>query len=157
MACLFTARVTLGILALLAAVIPALPQASTATVRGTVRDQAQAIVPGATVTLTNTGTNVARSTLSNDAGLYVFPGTFPGPYRVDVTFPGMQGFEANLTVRVQEDVTVDVVLQVGQAVTQVDVKDATPLVTTTNPTLGHTLERQRIEQLPINGRSFSAK
>ena len=50
----------------------------------------------------------------------------------------------------------DVVLQVGQAVTQVDVKDVTPLVTTTNSTLGHTLERQRIEQLPINGRSFSA-
>jgi hypothetical protein len=149
-------KVTVGLLVMFATASSALPQASTAIVRGTVRDQAQAVVPGANVVLTNTATNVSRSASTNAAGLYVFPGAFPGPYRLEVNAKGMQKFEANLTIQVQQDATVDVVLQVGQAVTQVDVKDATPLVTTANPTLGHTLERQRIEQLPINGRSFSA-
>ena len=141
---------------LLLALIPAWPQASSTTVRGTVRDPAQAIVPKANVTLTNTATNAARNTTTNEAGLYVFPGVFPGPHRVSVEFPGMQKYEANLTVQVQQDATVDVVLQVGQTVTQLYVKDVTSLVITDNPTLGHSLERQRIEQLPINGRSFSA-
>src|SRR5690242_10866889 len=96
------------------------PQASSTTVRGKVFDQAQAVVPNATVTLTNTATNVVRNTTTNEAGLYVFPGVFPGPYRVSVEFPGMQTFEANLTVQVQQDATVDVTLQVGQSITQLE-------------------------------------
>jgi hypothetical protein len=44
-------------------------------------------------------------------------------------------------------------LQVGQTTTQVEVQDVTLMVTTSNPTLGHTLERRRIEQLPVNGRN----
>src|SRR5689334_1234214 len=118
---------SVAVLAVFLATTPALPQASTAIIRGTVRDQAQAVVPGARVLLTNTATNLSRSVLSNEAGLFVFPGTIPGPYRIDVESPGMQKFEANLVVQVQQDATLDVVLQVGQAVTQVDVKDATPL------------------------------
>src|SRR6185295_1634632 len=93
------------------------PQASSSTVGGTVRDQAQAVVPKATVTLTNTATNVARTTETNEAGLYVFPGVIPGPYRVSVEFPGMQKYEASLTVQAQQDATVDIVLQVGQTST----------------------------------------
>ena len=79
------------------------PQASSSTVRGTVRDQHQAMVPKASVTLTNTATNVARSTLTNESGLYVFPGVFPGPYRISAESPGMQKYEANLTVQVTEE------------------------------------------------------
>src|ERR1051325_10284271 len=132
------------------------PQASSSTVRGTVRDSQQAVVPKANITLTNTATNVARSTLANEAGVYVFPGVFPGPYRIDVEFPGMQKFEANLIVQAQQDPSVDVILTVGQTTTQVEVQDVTPMVVTENPTLGHSLERQRIEQLPVNGRGYQA-
>ena len=69
-------------------------QASSSTVRGTVRDQAQAIIPTAKVTLLNTATNVTRETLTNDAGLYVFPGVIPGPYRLITEFTGMQRLKA---------------------------------------------------------------
>ena len=132
------------------------PQASSSSVGGTVRDPGQAVVPRASVTLTNTATNVARTTLSNESGLYAFPGVFPGPYRVSVESPGMQKYEANFTIQVQQDATIDVSLQVSQTTTQVEVQDVALLVTTTNPTLGHTLERQRIEQLPVNGRNYQA-
>src|SRR5512133_1378145 len=97
------------------------PQASTSTVRGAVRDQTQAVVPAATITLTNTQTNVARTTQSNEVGLYVFPGVTPGPYRISIQATGFQTFEATVTVQVQQDVTVDGVLAVGQTSTQVEV------------------------------------
>src|SRR5688500_482269 len=63
---------------------------SSSTVRGTVRDSQQAILPAAKVTLLNVATNVSRETQTNEAGLYVFPGVIPGPYRISVTFPGLQ-------------------------------------------------------------------
>jgi len=134
---------------------PAFPQASSGTIRGTVRDQVQAIIPGAKVTLVNTATNASRETLSNEAGLYVFPGVIPGPYRLAAEFAGMQRFEGDLTLQVQQDATVDVTLRVAQAtVTTLEVQDVTPLLNTVSPTLGQTLERQRIQQLPINGRGY---
>ena len=77
----------------------AFPQASSSTVRGTVRDQVQAVIPTAKVTLVNTATNATRETLTNEAGLYVFPGVIPGPYRLTAEFAGMQRFEGALTSR----------------------------------------------------------
>lgn len=66
------------------------PQGGNSTVRGTVRDQAQAVIPVAAVTLTNVNTNVVRSTVTNEAGLYVFPGVIPGSYRLVAEFSGMR-------------------------------------------------------------------
>jgi hypothetical protein len=67
----------------------------------------------------------------------------------------MQKFEGSLTVQVQQSAVVDVTLRVGQTATEVTVTDVTPMLTMNSPTLAHVLERQRIEQLPINGRSLS--
>jgi hypothetical protein len=131
------------------------PQASTATVSGTTRDQTGAVVPSASVTLTNRNTNIALKTTTNETGYYVFPGTLPGPYSLVVEASGMQKFEGTLTVQVQQSAVVDVVLKVGQTVTEVSVQDVTPLLQVSNPTLGHVLERKRIEQLPINGRNIT--
>src|SRR5436190_8334094 len=141
---------SLGFAAMLALAAVAWPQASSSTVRGAVTDTAAAVIPQANVTLTNTATSVARTTVTNEAGLYVFPGVIPGDYRVTVEFTGMQKFEGALTVRLQQDAVIDVTLQVGQTTTQVDVQDVTPMVRVDSPTLGHALERKRIEELPIN-------
>src|SRR5437867_11809738 len=82
------------------------PQASTATVSGTVRDQTSAVIPSAVVTLTNKNTNVASKTATNEAGFYIFPGTFPGQYSVVVEAAGMQKFEGSLVVQVQQKTVV---------------------------------------------------
>jgi len=132
------------------------PQASTATVSGTVRDQTGAVIPGATVTLTNRNTNVGSKTTTNEVGFYVFPGTLPGPYLLAVEAGGMQRFEGSLTVQVQQSAVVDVAMKVGQTATEVQVVDVTPMIQVDNPTLGHVLERARIEQLPINGRNVTS-
>ena len=134
--------------------IPVFPQASNSTVRGGVVDSQSAVIAGAKVTLINTATNVARETVTNSAGLYVFPGATPGPYHVKVDFPGMRPFEGSLTLQVQQDATVDVVLQIATGVVTVDVQDVTSLVRVDSPSLGTSLERQRIESLPVNGRGY---
>ncbi len=144
-------RATLAVF-LLAAGRPAWPQASTCTVRGVVSDPSGAVIPNASVTLTNTATNAASSTTANEIGFYLFPGVRPGTYRLVVEAPGMQRFEGALTVQVQQDALIDVVMKVGQTTTEVAVQDVTPLITVDNPSLGHVLERQRVEQLPLNGR-----
>jgi hypothetical protein len=135
---------------------PAFPQASTGTVSGTVRDQTGAVIPGATVTLTHTSTNVTSKTTTNNVGFYMFPGVIPGVYRISVEASGMQKFEGSLTVQVQQSAVVDVTLKVGQTATEVSVQDVTPLLALDNPALGATLERTRIEQLPINGRTITS-
>jgi len=136
--------------------LPAWPQASTATVRGTVTDQTGAVVPGAAVDLTNVATNVKSQTRSNEIGFYMFPGIVPGRYQLAVESAGMQKKEVTLTVQVQQSAVVDVVLVPGQTSTAIEVRDVTPVMVVDNPTLGHVLERTRIEQLPINGRSLSS-
>jgi hypothetical protein len=140
------------ILVLALAAPSAWPQASTATSSGTVRDESGAVVANASVTLTNTATNVTLNTRTNVAGFYFFPGIVPGPYTLTVEAPGMQKFEGSLTVQVQKSAVVDVTLKVGQTTTTISVQDVTPMLQVDNPTLGGTLERTRIEQLPLDGR-----
>ena len=144
----------LGVLLTLLIVPAAWPQGGNSTVRGFVRDQAQAVIPNATITLTNINTNVARTTQSNEAGIYVFPGVIPGSYRLVGEFSGMQRFEGTLTVQTSQDASVDIALHVAQAVSTVEVQDVTPILQTDTSSLTATLERQRIEQLPLLGRGY---
>jgi hypothetical protein len=134
---------------------PAFSQTSTGSVSGTVRDQTGAVVVAAPVALTNTGTNVVLRASSSQAGFYIFPDLVPGSYRLDVDAPGMKKYAATLTISVQQTAVVDITLQVGSATTQVSVTDATPVVTVDSATLSEELDRNRIDQLPINGRNIT--
>src|SRR5579872_921776 len=121
------------------------PQASTGMVSGTVRDPTSAVIPSATVTLSNTDTNVTSKTTTNGTGFYVFPSIVPGPYTLLVEATGMSKFEGSLVVQVQQSAVVDVTLKLGQTTTQVAIADITPMVQTDGPALGTVLERSRIE------------
>src|SRR5215813_4543094 len=112
----------------LATWVPLWPQASSSTVRGSVRDATDAVIPNASVTLTGTATNVERKTATNANGLFVFPGVVPGPYRIVVEMAGMQRYEATLTVNVQVDAEINAVLQIGSATTRIEVQEVTPLI-----------------------------
>jgi hypothetical protein len=150
-------RRVLALLVLALVIAPcAWPQASTGSVSGTVRDQSGAVIPGAAVVLTNTETNVKSRTPTNETGFYMLPGVTPGSYRLEIEQPGMQKFEVAATVQVARSIVIDPVLKPGQTSTTVEVQDVTPMVTVDSPALAHVLERARIEQLPINGRSLTS-
>ncbi len=131
----------------------ALAQSSNGSVNGSVRDQTNAVIPGAKVDLTNQATNITMRTTSNEAGLYTFPSVIPGEYRLTVESAGMDKVQVTVQVQVQVASEFHAVLRPGSTGTTVNVSaEVVPLATTNNGTLGHVLERQRIEQLPLNGR-----
>ena len=130
------------------------PQTTVGAVSGTVRDQSGAVIPNASVVLTNTATNVSNNTKTNEAGFYIFPAVENGHYGLAVEFAGMEKYEGTFNVAVAERVVINPVLRAGQVTTSVQVGDVTPLVATDNPTVSSTLENQRINQLPINGRDI---
>lgn len=130
-------------------------QSSNGSVRGTVLDPSKAVIPGASVQITSTNTNVEIRTTTNSVGLFVFPSVVPGPYRIVAESAGMNRYEATVTVSTQESTSVDVILQPAGTATTIRVDDVTPMMTADTPELGHTLERERIEELPINGRNIS--
>jgi hypothetical protein len=131
------------------------PQASTATVDGTVRDQSGAVIPNAPVVVRNTATNVSSNTTTNEAGFYVFPGVIPGPYRLSVEVPGMQKYDGAFTVQAAQSVVIDPIVAVAQATSTVQVVDVTPVVKVDNATLSNNVDHARVEQLPMNGRAVN--
>src|ERR1700674_1963624 len=89
-------------------------QVSTGSVAGRVTDPAHAVVPAATVQLSNQGTGIQKSMKTDANGDYMFPIVDPGSYRVRVEAPGFKAYEVSgLTVQVAQPVTRNVALEVG--------------------------------------------
>lgn len=133
--------------------LPLFAQTGTGSIQGTIRDATGSVIPNASVKLRQTQTAQEFSGSTNDAGFYVFPAVQRGPYELTVEAQGMETWKGSLTLAVGQTAQVDATLKVGQTGTSITVAgDVTPLVTTTGPTLANVLERERIEQLPINGR-----
>jgi hypothetical protein len=108
------------------------------------------------VTATNTGTNVSRSTTTNVDGLYRFPDLVPGNYQVKAAAQGFDiQIKTNIELQVQHVAKVDFSLVLGQSTQTIEVTSAGALLATEGATVGTVIEEQRIEDLPLNGRSFS--
>ena len=126
------------------------------TVVGVVSDASGATVSGATVKLTNLGTNEGRTVQSGVAGNYTFPNLMAGMYRVEVEMSGFKHFIQD-RVEVQVDVTtrVDANLQVGNVTeTVVVTSEALPLQTD-SASLGTTIGQKEVESIPLSGRNIN--
>ncbi len=124
--------------------------AGTGAIAGTVQDPTGAIVPGATVTATNTSTNVATSRTSTSAGDYNITPLIPGTYVLTVKAQGFQGYtQQNITVDALSTVSVNAKLTVGQSSEMVTVTSAPPMLDTTDATLGATMDNQMYSNLPL--------
>jgi hypothetical protein len=128
-------------------------QTGSGSVNGVVQDKTGAVIVKATVSLVNTNTNIELNSVTNSAGLFVFPAVTNGPYKLIADYPGMAHYEGKLTVQVDVAAAVSVTLVPAGANITVVVGDVTPLVNTDNAELGSTLEVGRIEELPLNGRN----
>ena len=130
-----------------------LSQTGVGSIQGTVRDALGAVIPGARISLRHSDTGYNYEATTNEAGLYLFPSVSLGPYELKVTAPGMDDWQGRLTLQAGQSATVDVMTTVRSTETTVTVAgDVTPLVTVNSPTIATTVERSRIEQLPLNGR-----
>jgi Carboxypeptidase regulatory-like domain len=135
--------------------VPAYPQAVTGTIVGTVTDSSGAVVPGATVTLTNAGTGASRVVTTDREGEYTAPSLPIGKYRVVAEIQGFKTVTvSNIDVGVDQRVRIDVKLEVGTVTDSITIEGRSPLVQTSSSELGTTVEEEQIQTLPLNGRNF---
>ena len=135
--------------------LPLLSQVNTGRILGTVTDQSGGVIAGASVTVTNAQTGVARNLTTDQAGEYVAPNLLPGTYIVRTTAMGFQAFERqNITLEIGQDARIDAQLTPGQITQTIQVTEAIPLLDTTSAVLSGTLSTQTILDLPLNGRNF---
>ncbi|HET9529119.1 MAG TPA: TonB-dependent receptor [Blastocatellia bacterium] len=132
--------------------------ANTGTITGTVKDQAGAVVPGATVKATNVATGVSRTTTTSDSGTYELAQLPPAEYRVEVQAQGFARYvQEPVTVNALSRVTVDPEMKPAGATEQVTVTGETaPLVEASKTDVSGVIDQRRLESLPVNGRSFAS-
>ncbi len=123
-------------------------------ITGEVKDPSGAVAPNSSVTATNVATNVARSTTTNDSGVYAFPDLIPATYQVKVSAAGFQTSVSTVTIEVQQTARVDFTLTVGQSTQTVEVSAAAAALTTESATVGTVIAQKSINDLPLNGRNF---
>jgi hypothetical protein len=156
---LFPGMQRLGILTLLLLFLAgsASAQVSTASINGVIRDPAGAVIPGATIVLTNVDTSVARTSTTNEAGAYGFVSIPPGNYTIESTAKGFSSQKlAPFVLAVGQAATFDFALTVGAETQVVNVEAAAAQLDVTNANLGTVIATKQVNDLPLNGRNFTA-
>jgi Carboxypeptidase regulatory-like domain len=140
---------------LLLSAIPAFAQRSTATIRGTVRDSTQAVMPGATVTATNEETGLVRSLPTNTSGVYSLPELPIGRYRVEAEMAGFKkAARTGVILRVADDFAIDFVLEAGGVAETVSVEASATPVKVLGGDVSGVITGEQVRELPLNGRNF---
>lgn len=126
------------------------------TMAGKVVDQTGAVLPGATIEVTNLEKGSTRTAVADAQGRYVIQLLQPGPYRVTVSLEGFDRFVAqNAVVAVDKTTTVDATLRLSSAKETITVQGDVPIVDKTNASQRTTLESKLTQELPV-GRSYQA-
>ncbi|MBB5330308.1 TonB-dependent receptor [Tunturiibacter gelidoferens] len=121
--------------------------------QGTVQDHSGAGIPGATVTLTNSDTGVAQTTVSDGTGVYRFASLAPGSYQLSSSASGFNASKTSFVLNTNETRNVPVVLSVGQISATVQVTAQQPLLDTSDSRNQLTLDTQALGNLPLAARN----
>src|SRR5580765_6086256 len=134
---------------------PARGQTTTATIRGTVYDEAGTVISGATVTAINDTTGLTRFTVSDASGRYLIPKLQVGSYTVAIEKEGFRRLSmTGITLQVDQIAEIDPKMNVGNISDSISITSEAPLVNTTTPAVGEVIDNKRILDLPLNGRQF---
>jgi hypothetical protein len=132
-------------------------QAPNGAISGIVLDSSGASIAGADVTVVNDATGVQYFGKSNEDGVYVVPNLPPGQYRLQV---GKLGFKTiikpDIGLNVEDALSINFTLPLGAASETVTVLGGAPLINTDSGAVSTVIDRNFVENLPLNGRSFNA-
>jgi hypothetical protein len=132
----------------------AFAQLSTAQLGGRVTDESGAVLPGVTVTATQTNTGSARSDVTDGNGSYLLSNLATGPYRLEVSLSGFRTYvQTGIVLQVAASPVVNVVLTVGSLEESVTVEGAAPLVDVKSAGISEVVRNEEILALPLNGRN----
>jgi hypothetical protein len=136
-------------------VLPCSAQIAATGLTGVVTDPSGAAVPDVAITLTNVSTGVSRRAVTNASGVYDLPDMSAGTYDLAVQ---KQGFSATtvkgIVLFVGQPANQNIELKVGQTSTTIEVKAETPLLNTSDATVGTEIESKVLTEIPLNGRNF---
>src|SRR5262249_42508833 len=120
---------------------------------GTVEDTSKALIPGVSITATNTETGVTTTAVTNEAGAYNIPSLIPGTYKLTAELAGFRGAGyTNIALGKNETKRFNFTLEVGGVATAIEVNiDATALLTTSSATIDNVLPEYRVRDLPLVG------
>ena len=129
-------------------------QPPTGTIAGTVTDATPAAIVGAQITITHLDTDQIRRVDTSAEGQFAAELLPPGSYRLTVAVAGFKRLERNATVNAGTTTTIDLVLEVGDVSETLTVRAAVPLLQNEQHQVAGVVQREQIEQLPLNGRNF---
>ncbi len=148
-------RLGVGVMLCVMLCLPILSQINTGRILGTVTDQSGGAVTGASVTVTNKDSGVARNLTVDAAAAYVAPDLTPGTYTVRCTEMGFQAFERqNVQVDVGQDARVDCQLTPGQVTQTVQVTESALQLDSSSAVVSGTLNSDTIVDLPLKARNY---
>ena len=129
---------------------------ATAQLSGRVADDSGGVLPGVTVTVTQTDTGFTRTTVTDDGGGYVLPNLPLGPYRLEAMLAGFRTFaQTGIVLQVGATPAINVTLGLGELAETVTVEAAAPLVDTQSAGISEVVEQERIVELPLQGRQVT--
>jgi len=131
-------------------------QTGNATLTGRVHDTHGAMIVGAKVEVKNAATAVVKETVTNSAGVYFVPNLIPGEYSMDVSATGFEPKQLiGISLVIDQQAGVDVLLAVGSVTQKVDVTSAAPILQTEEASVGAVVESQTVQDMPLNGRYYT--
>jgi len=129
---------------------------ATAQVSGTVRDSSGGVLPGVTVTVTQTGTGFSRTVVTENGGTYVVPNLPTGPYKLEASLQGFRTYaQTGIVLQVNGNPTINVTLAVGDVAETISVEGAAPLVDVRSAGISEVVDNQKIVELPLQGRQVT--
>jgi hypothetical protein len=129
-------------------------QLSTAQLSGRVTDESGAVLPGVTITVTQTDTGFTRSDVTDASGSYVLSNLPTGPYRLEVSLAGFRTYvQTGIVLQVAASPVLNAVLSVGALEETVTVEGAAPLVDVQSAGISDVVRNEEILALPLNGRN----
>jgi hypothetical protein len=132
----------------------ALAQAPTGIITGNLTDESGAVIPNASVTITNKATGVVRNSTTNAGGLFSAPALPAGDYEVRAEVTGFRTVVRDATVQAGETTTVNLPMTLGEAKQVVTVEAATAQINYDTNAVQGVIDRAAVQDLPLNGRSF---
>jgi Carboxypeptidase regulatory-like domain/TonB-dependent Receptor Plug Domain len=131
-------------------------QSPTGTVSGIVLDPSGSAIAGAQVLIINEATAVQYPGKANGEGYYVVPNIVPGTYRIQVSNSGFKTIiKPDIIIHVEDALAINFTLPIGAASEIVTVQGGAPLINTENAAVSTVIDRNFVESLPLNGRSFN--
>ena len=130
-------------------------QNATGSITGVITDPNNAVIPNAAVTVTNRATGAVRKVVTKEEGNYTVENLVPGQYEVKIEAKGFSTMLQIVSVEVGSTATGNFAMTVGQSSELITVSgESSSLVNTTDTVVGGIVNRDKVENLPLNGRSF---